>query len=187
MDIQIVIWLAAFALFYVFAFGLFSSAVHMVRSGIRLYRGDPSKLNWLIAGRWLVVLVAFLWIAALLAVVALSDLLKWGSVLENEIAATLALIGLWAMIMLPVFLPLAEVAYRHQTSSMTLAVASVIAFPVLVAFSMSMIYQYVVTDMKAMHRLETGTSIVELSAEVPAKLPRATLGPRCQHRHSGEA
>lgn len=140
MDITAVAGLAYLATLCVFIFGILSSALHMLFAGVRKLRGHPSRLNWLIAGRWLCVLACLIWLLAAFLLTKLLDALHLVPAGNDTVVGVLAIIGFVPLFLLPVGLPLFEIWRYRRASSLMLAAASVIAFPVVIAVTANISY-----------------------------------------------
>ncbi len=74
-------------------------------------------------------LAGLAWLASLVLIALAANAIGLDTALTEKIIKGLVLVGVAPAIIVPVVLPLAEVARQHRTSSLTLAVASVVAFP----------------------------------------------------------
>lgn len=139
MDILVVAGFAYLATIAVFVFGILSSALHLIFSGVRILRRRASGLNWIIALRWLSVAACLVW---LLIAYLLGRLLHSVSATVGRESLTnlFDIIGLVPLMLLPVVLPLFEIWRYRRASSLTLAALSVIAFPVVIAATVTLIF-----------------------------------------------
>lgn len=127
MELTELLIYAALALsVFAISFSSLAASAHFVFAGIRMLLGVPSNLQFAIAGRAVLPLIALgLWIIAQLA----------GADLWMQIAILAALI-------LPIAIPLLDLVWRNRTSSLLLATTCAIAFPVVLAYSIhSMFYE----------------------------------------------
>lgn len=125
--INILLAAALLAAAYVLVFGVLLSVLHIVFSGIRIWRGRPSRFRWIIAGRSISVIAALLLLVPLLWI-GEERVWKFSTWVYHG-WETVAAVLVGAGLVLSVALPLVEAWRARSASSYVLSGMCLISFP----------------------------------------------------------
>lgn len=117
---------------YVLIIGNSASALHILFSGVRLFRGHPSRFSWLLAGRSMIWLAAVIWNVLFLLIRSSEAGAEAKS--YNDILIGTGVLILVVALAFQVLLPIIEILRNRRTSSYLLTICCFLSYPLLYSF-----------------------------------------------------